>query len=114
MGEVNHQLEEYVMYNVLSMQRSLGNLKCKFLLHLSLYHPQSDGLVERFNRTLLNLLSIAVVDAERDWDVHLPLLMFAYCTSVHETNGVTPFFLDDVWEVEGGGAVGAFNIQSTS
>ncbi|KAL5479133.1 hypothetical protein EMCRGX_G022617 [Ephydatia muelleri] len=55
------------------------------------YHPQSDGLVERFNRTLLNLLSIAVVDAERDWDVQLPLLMFAYRTSMHETNGVTPF-----------------------
>ena len=57
----------------------------------SAYHPQSDGLVERFNRTLLNLLSTAVGDAERDWDVHLPLLMFAYRTSVHETNGVTPF-----------------------
>ncbi|KAL5484318.1 hypothetical protein EMCRGX_G020792 [Ephydatia muelleri] len=55
------------------------------------YHPQSDGLVERFNRTLLNLLSIAVVDAERDWGVQLPLLMFAYRTSMHETNGVTPF-----------------------
>ena len=55
------------------------------------YHPQSDGLVERFNRTLLNLLSIAVVDAECDWDVQLPLLMFAYRTSMHETNGVTPF-----------------------
>ena len=55
------------------------------------YHPQSDGLVERFNRTLLNLLSIAVVDAERDWDMQLPLLMFAYRTSMHETNGVTPF-----------------------
>jgi hypothetical protein len=36
-------------------------------------------------------LSTAVGDAERDWDVHLPLLMFAYRTSVHETNGVTPF-----------------------
>ena len=57
----------------------------------SAYHPQSDGLVERFNRTLLNLLSTAVGDAERDRDVHLPLLMFAYRTSVHETNGVTPF-----------------------
>eukprot|EP00731_Ephydatia_muelleri_P024465 Em0016g736a len=55
------------------------------------YHPQSDGLVERFNRTLLNLLSTAVVDAERDWGVQLPLLMFAYRTSMHETNGVTPF-----------------------
>ena len=55
------------------------------------YHPQSDGLVERFNRTLLNLLSIAVVDAEHDWDVQLPLLLFAYRTSMHETNGVTPF-----------------------
>ncbi|KAL5474064.1 hypothetical protein EMCRGX_G028638, partial [Ephydatia muelleri] len=55
------------------------------------YHSQSDGLVERFNRTLLNLLSIAVVDAERDWDVQLPLLMFAYRTSMHETNGVISF-----------------------
>ncbi|KAL5506599.1 hypothetical protein EMCRGX_G008281 [Ephydatia muelleri] len=32
-----------------------------------------------------------IVDAERDWDVQLPLLMFAYRTSMHETNGVTPF-----------------------
>ena len=37
------------------------------------------------------MLSIAVVDAERDWDVQFPLLMFAYRTSMHETNGVTPF-----------------------
>eukprot|EP00731_Ephydatia_muelleri_P026537 Em0018g637a len=32
-----------------------------------------------------------IVDAERDWDVQLPLFMFAYRTSMHETNGVTPF-----------------------
>ena len=58
---------------------------------MSPYHPRSDGLVERFNKTLLNLLSIAVVDAERDWGVQLLLLMFAYHTSMHETNVVTPF-----------------------
>ena len=31
------------------------------------YHPQSDGLVERFNHTLLNMLSIATQDQERDY-----------------------------------------------
>eukprot|EP00731_Ephydatia_muelleri_P004061 Em0002g237a len=55
------------------------------------YHPQSDGMVERFNRTLLNLLSLSVSENERDWDVKLPVLLFAYRTSVHETTGVTPF-----------------------
>ena len=57
------------------------------------YHPQSDGLVERFNRTLLNMLSIAVEEDELSWDLHLPTLLLAYRTSIHETTGVTPFEL---------------------
>ena len=59
------------------------------------YHPQSDGLhvVERFNRTLLDMLSMAVKDDERDWDLLLPTLLFAYRTSRHVTAGVTPFEL---------------------
>ena len=57
------------------------------------YHPQSDGMVERFNRTLLNMLSLSVQDNERDWDLHLPSVMLAYRTSVHETTGETPFQL---------------------
>ena len=31
------------------------------------YHPQSDGMIERFNKTLLNLLSTAVSENEHDW-----------------------------------------------
>ena len=57
------------------------------------YHPQSDGLVERFNRTLLDMLSMAVKDDERDWDLLLSTLLFAYRTSRHVTTGVTPFEL---------------------
>jgi len=34
------------------------------------YHPQSDGMVERFNRTLLNMLSISVQENDTDWDLH--------------------------------------------
>ncbi|KAL5473843.1 hypothetical protein EMCRGX_G028405 [Ephydatia muelleri] len=56
------------------------------------YHPQSDGLVERFNRTLLEMLSTTVAD-EHDWDLSLPTQLLAYRTSVQETTGTTPFQL---------------------
>ena len=57
------------------------------------YHPQSDGMIERFNRTVLNMLSKVVSDDEHSWDLHLPTLMLAYRTSQHETTGATPFSL---------------------
>ena len=57
------------------------------------YDPQSDGMVERFNRTLLNLLSIAVEEDEHNWDAQLPLTLLAYRTSVHEATNATPFYL---------------------
>ena len=57
------------------------------------YHPQSDGLVERFNLTLLNLLSLAASENEQEWDLHLPMVMLAYRTSVQESTGCTPFYL---------------------
>ena len=57
------------------------------------YHPQSDGMVERFNRTLLNMLSIAVGENEKSWDLQLPFILLAYRTSVHDTTGASPFEL---------------------
>ena len=57
------------------------------------YHPQSVGLVERFNRTLLDLLSIAAREDEQNWDLCIPTVMLAYRTSVQESTGCTPYFL---------------------
>lgn len=57
------------------------------------FHSQSDGLIERFNCTLLQMLSTAVIDHEEDWDLQLPLQMLAYRTSVQETTKATPFSL---------------------
>ena len=57
------------------------------------YHPQSDGMVERLNRTILAMLSISTAEHERDWDLHLPAVMLAYRSSVQETTGATPFSL---------------------
>ena len=57
------------------------------------YHPETDGLVERFNGTVTSMLSIYVSGIQRDWDNFLPYLMFAYRTSIHESTQENPFFL---------------------
>lgn len=56
------------------------------------YHPQGDGMVERFNRSLLQLLR-AYVDSQNDWERYLPLVLYAYRTSVHSSTGASPFVL---------------------
>ena len=54
-------------------------------------HPQSDGLVERLNRTLWQLLSKMVSDGhQRDWDDMLPVALLAYRASEHSTTGFSP------------------------
>ena len=53
-------------------------------------HPQSDGMIERFNRTIEGMLSKFVAENQRDWDSHLPVLMMAYRSAVHETTSFTP------------------------
>ena len=57
------------------------------------YRPQSDAVVERFNRTLKQMLSIFCHENKHDWDVYLPYLMFAYRSSVHASTKHTPNFL---------------------
>ena len=47
-------------------------------------------MVERFNRTLTTMLSGFVNEHHKDWDVHLPFVMMAYRSSMHETTGLTP------------------------
>ncbi|GFX71364.1 hypothetical protein TNCV_2453751 [Trichonephila clavipes] len=53
-------------------------------------YPQSDGMVERFNRTILNSLSLLVSRNQQDWDEKLPFFLLAYRSSVRETTGYSP------------------------
>ncbi|KAL5015646.1 hypothetical protein ScPMuIL_007270, partial [Solemya velum] len=57
------------------------------------YRPESDGMIERFNRTMKNILSKYVQADQSDWDLHLPTVTMAYRSSIHETTGVTPNFM---------------------
>ena len=51
------------------------------------YHLESDGMIERFNRTCLIMLSMFVNDRRDNWHELLPYVMHAYITSVHESTG---------------------------
>jgi len=62
-------------------------------LQTTAYHPQTDGLVERFNHTLTNMLSNYVNTLHTDWDVFLPYVTFAYNTTKQASANYSPFFL---------------------
>ena len=55
------------------------------------YHPQADGLTERFNRTLECILRCFIEENLPDWDEYLDQLAIAYNTAVHATTRLTPF-----------------------
>ena len=57
------------------------------------YHPESDGMVERFNRTCSMMLSMFVNDRRDNWHELLSFVMHVYRTSVHESTGYSPFRL---------------------
>lgn len=57
------------------------------------YHPQTDGLVERFNQTLKNMLRKFVSSSGSDWDQWLPYLLFAYREVPQAFSRFSPFEL---------------------
>jgi hypothetical protein len=62
-------------------------------LNTSAYHPQTNGVVERFNSTLAAMLAMYVSIDQRDWDKYIPYCVYAYNTSRHEINKFSPYYL---------------------
>ena len=55
------------------------------------YHPMCNGLVEKFNGTLKQMLKRMCAERPKDWDKYLNALLFAYREVPHESLGFSPF-----------------------
>lgn len=61
--------------------------------HTTAYHPMGNGITERFNRTLGNMLRSLPLRSMDKWPQQIQTLTFAYNSTVHETTGYAPFQL---------------------
>ncbi|XP_072180111.1 uncharacterized protein [Diadema setosum] len=57
------------------------------------YHPQCNGLVERFNGTLKQMLNKMCEERPTDWDRYIDPLLFAYRETPQDSTGFAPFEL---------------------
>ena len=57
------------------------------------YHPMGNGMVERFNQTLLNMLGTLENHKKEDWKSYVAPLVHSYNASKHPSTGYSPYFL---------------------
>ena len=56
------------------------------------YRPATNGVVERFNHTLVSMIAHFVASDQKDWDSWISYVLFAFRSSPHSTLGLSPFY----------------------
>ena len=82
------------------MREVSGLLKTKQIF-TSFYHARANGLVERFNGVLKNMLRRTAFNNLKTWDRHIAPLLFAYRETPQASTGFSPFELVFSHKVKG-------------
>ena len=59
----------------------------------TIYHPSGNGMCERLNRTIMNMLGTLDSDQKKDWKRHIGAMVHAYNATRHTSTGHSPFYL---------------------
>ncbi|XP_060073585.1 uncharacterized protein LOC132553365 [Ylistrum balloti] len=76
-----------------SVMREVSRLLSIRQLTTTPYHPMCNGLVERYNGTLKQMLRRMCSERPKDWDKYLNALLFSYREVPQESLGFSPFEL---------------------
>lgn len=75
------------------------------------YRPQSQGQTEKFNGTLIDMISHFVQEKPQKWSQIIKYVLFGYNSSKNETTGYSPFFLLHAYHPK---SIFDFNIVETN
>jgi transposase InsO family protein len=62
-------------------------------LNTTAYHPQTNGLTERFNKSLTTMLTHFTNKKQSDWDTYIPYVLLAYRSAPHPLLKFSPFYV---------------------
>jgi transposase InsO family protein len=84
-----------------SFMSSLFKETCRMLgiirVSASSYHPSSNGMIERWRRSLYTGLSHYIDSANTNWDILVPFYLMAYRATRNTTTGYS-LFLSAAWK----------------
>ena len=66
----------------------------------SIYHPQANGFVERFNAELKNIISMYCNERTNNWHLFVHFVPLCYNSMIHSITGYTPSKVFLGWEIK--------------